>query len=128
MKRILFMLLAVAVVAAAAHAAEGHDGHAAVQAAPTVTLEGEIVDITCYLRHESSGPKHIKCATFCADQAMPFGFLVAGTGRLYLLLPDGHADPTKDLRQHFGQKVQVTGVLTEGNDLTGLQIDTVKAL
>jgi hypothetical protein len=136
MKRLLRALPVVVltvVIGTAAYAAEGHDedaehaGHGEHDTG-AVTLEGEIIDITCYLQHEVRGAKHIKCATFCADQGMPFGFLVAETERLYLLLPDGHKDPVKGLRQYFGQQVQVTGILSEGKGLTGLQIETVTAL
>lgn len=129
MKRILFALAAAAVAAVVVHADAGHD-HADHDAVPegTVTLKGEIIDISCYVRHESRGPKHVKCATFCATKGMPFGFLEAETGRIYLLLPDGHADPTKGLREYFGQQVQATGILTEAVGLTGLQIATVTPL
>lgn len=136
MRRIRITLTALAAIAvatvAAGQAAEGHGASEHTEhvegAVAATTFTGEIIDITCYLRHESKGPKHVKCATFCATKSMPFGFLEAETGRVYLLLPDGHTNPTKDLQEHFGQQVQVTGILTEGNGLTGLQIETVKSL
>jgi hypothetical protein len=136
MRRIRITLTALAAIAVvtvvAGQAAEGHgtSGHAdhGEGSVATTTFTGEIIDITCYLRHESKGPKHVKCVIFCASKSMPFGFLEAETGRVYLLLPDGHTEPTKDLQQHFGQQVEVTGILTEGNGLKGLQIETVKSL
>ena len=136
MRRISFTLAVLTAIAVATvvvgQASEGHGAsksadHAEGTVAAT-TFTGEIIDITCYLRHESKGPKHVKCATFCATKGMPFGFLEAETSRVYLLLPTGHTDPTKELQQHFGQQVQVSGILTEGNGLTGLQIETVKSL
>jgi hypothetical protein len=39
------------------------------------TVTGEVIDITCYVRHDSKGPKHTKCATVCADLGMPLGLL-----------------------------------------------------
>ena len=136
MRRIRITLTALAAIAVvtvvAGQAAEGHgtSGHAdhGEGSVATTTFTGEIIDITCYLRHESKGPKHVKCVIFCASKSMPFGFLEAETGRVYLLLPDGHTEPTKDLQQHFGQQVEVTGILTEGNGLKDLQIETVKSL
>jgi len=136
MRRIRITLTALAAIAVvtvvAGQAAEGHgtSGYAdhGEGSVATTTFTGEIIDITCYLRHESKGPKHVKCVIFCASKSMPFGFLEAETGRVYLLLPDGHTEPTKDLQQHFGQQVEVTGILTEGNGLKGLQIETVKSL
>lgn len=136
MRRIRITLTALAAIAVvtvvAGQAAEGHgtSGHAdhGEGSVATTTFTGEIIDITCYLRHESKGPKHVKCVIFCASKSMPFGFLEAETGRVYLLLPDGHTEPMKDLQQHFGQQVEVTGILTEGNGLKGLQIETVKSL
>ena len=136
MRRIRITLTALAAIAVvtvvAGQAAEGHgtSGYAdhGEGSVATTTFTGEIIDITCYLRHESKGLKHVKCATFCATKGMPFGFLEAESSRVYLLLPAGHTDPTKELQQHFGQQVQVSGILTEGNGLTGLQIETVKSL
>ncbi|MBT3343440.1 MAG: hypothetical protein HN712_19605 [Gemmatimonadetes bacterium] len=93
-----------------------------------VTMEGEIVDITCYLRHAASGEQHVKCALFCADQGMPFGFLEKESKTIYLLLPGEHESPLKGLREHIGSPVKITGDLTHGRGLTGLQIEEVETL
>ncbi len=93
-----------------------------------VTMEGEIIDISCYLRHAASGQQHVKCALFCAEKGMPFGFLEKESETVYLLLPDGHQSPLEGLMEHIGLKVKVTGSLTHGRGLTGLQIDDVETL
>ncbi|MBT4613378.1 MAG: hypothetical protein HOM68_18650 [Gemmatimonadetes bacterium] len=93
-----------------------------------VTMEGEIIDISCYLRHAATGQQHVKCALFCAEQGMPFGFLEKESKTVYLLLPDGHESPLEGFKEHIGLQVKVTGSLTHGRGLTGLQIDDVETL
>ena len=56
-------------------------------------LDGEVIDITCYLRHDGFGPGHTQCALECAEMGMPVGLLQKGTGKIYLIVPTDHADP-----------------------------------
>jgi hypothetical protein len=93
-----------------------------------VTMEGEIICISCHLRHAGTGEQHVKCALFCADKGMPFGFLEKESKMVYLLLPLGHQSPLEGLQEHIGLKVTVTGSLTHGRGLTGLQIQSVENL
>ena len=99
-----------------------------------VTMEGEIICISCHLRHAGTGEQHVKCALFCADKGMPFGFLEKESKMVYLLLPldfaqkNGHQSPLEGLQEHIGLKVTVMGSLTHGRGLTGLQIERVENL
>ena len=90
------------------------------------TIEGEIIDVTCYIRHDSKGPKHIKCAESCALLGMPFGVLEDKTNKIYLLLPAGHDNPIKPYKAHLGKKVKVTGLIYTMGGLTGLEIDSIE--
>lgn len=67
----LTMLLATSGVAVA-H--EGHD-----HAAKSGELTGEVVDITCYMDHDSKGEKHAACAQKCIAKGLPVGLLVGNT-------------------------------------------------
>ena len=65
---------------------------AAEEEIDTRTVTGEIIDITCYFRHDSRGEKHVKCATYCVNLGMPLGLLEDETSKVYLIIPPGHED------------------------------------
>jgi hypothetical protein len=92
------------------------------------TVEGEIIDITCYIRHDSKGPKHIKCAESCALLGMPFGVLEDKTNKIYLLLPAGHDNPIEPFKAHLGKKVKVKGLFFTTGGMTGLEIETIEEI
>jgi hypothetical protein len=92
------------------------------------TLEGEIIDITCYIRHDSKGPDHLKCAEYCATLGMPFGFLEDKTHKIYLILPDGHENPVKPYKKHLGKKVKVKALLYTMGGMTGFEIVSIEEL
>ncbi len=99
-----------------------HDGehHGAA-----VTLKGEIVDLGCFLGHQSKGPGHAKCALQCAQKGMPIG-LLAADGTLYLLTMD-HADakPFEAAKAKAGQNVTITGEVHEGSGMKSLEVKQV---
>ena len=120
MKRFRFAaILALALPVAAAGSPSGATEETAVD---TASMQGEIVDIACYFRHDSSGPEHTKCAVYCANLGMPMAFLEEETGELFVVLPSGHADPKEVVLPHLGQAVSVEGILWSSGGLTGIEI------
>jgi hypothetical protein len=91
-------------------------------------IEGEIVDITCYIRHDSRGPEHLKCALFCAEMGMPLGLLEDGTEAIYLILPSGHADPRETVLPFVSKKVRVSGIPWISGGLTAIEIEAIEEL
>ena len=132
MKRFRFAaILAIALPAAATGSqCSVHEDKASTQkaeaaeaaVADTASMQGEIVDIACYFRHDSSGPEHTKCAVYCANLGMPMAFLEERTGNLFVVLPSGHADPKEVVLPHLGQAVSVEGILWSSGGLTGIEI------
>ncbi len=132
MKRFRFAaVLAIAMPAAAAgsqcsvhedKASVPKAGAAEAAVADTASMQGEIVDIACYFRHDSKGEEHTSCAVYCANLGMPMAFLEEGTGNLFVVLPSGHADPKEAVLPHLGKKVDVEGVLMASGGLTGIEI------
>ncbi len=112
-------ILALALPVAAAGSPSGATEETAVD---TASMQGEIVDIACYFRHDSSGPEHTKCAVYCANLGMPLAFLEEETGNLFVVLPSGHADPKEVVLPHLGQAVSVEGILWSSGGLTGIEI------
>ncbi len=121
---------------ATAQGEEKHRSHSAASSTSlppnpeidTLTVEGEIIDITCHIRHDSGGPKHMKCALFCAEMGMPLGLLEDGTDEIYLILPSGHADPRKAVLPFISQKVRVTGIQWNSGGLATIEIQAIEEL
>jgi hypothetical protein len=120
---------------ATVHGEEQHRSHSSASSTslpqePEVelTIDGEIIDITCYIRHDSRGPKHLKCALFCAEMGMPLGLLEDGTDEIYLILPSGHADPRKAVLPFVSKKVRVTGIPLNSGGLATIEIQAIEEL
>jgi hypothetical protein len=122
------------VVAATAQSHAGHDHHATSAEAEQTDAEasdddvsvkmvtGEVIDITCYVRHDSKGPEHIKCALNCAELGMPLGILEDDTDVIYLIIPAGHGAPKEGVDGFIGQHVTAKLMLFRSGGLTSAEV------
>ena len=84
----------------------------------TVTVTGEIIDLSCYLQLGKHGEKHKACGSKCIAAGEPIG-LVTKEGGVYMLIAEEH-DPRRDGQtsfrkaagDHFAQVMDVTGTET----------------
>ena len=92
-----------------------------------VTIKGEVIDMGCYLGHNSKGASHIKCAQMCAKMGMPIG-LLAGDGTLYLLTM-AHDDPApfNAAKAKVGTTITITGDEHDGSGMKALEVKKVAA-
>jgi hypothetical protein len=74
-----------------------------------VTVQGEVVDLACYMSKGSKGPQHKACARMCAKKGVPIGVLT-DAGDVYLLV-DNHDDPEpyETLKKIAGDRAEVKG-------------------
>ncbi len=95
------------------------------EAAVDVTLKGEVLDMACYLGHESKGPEHEKCALKCAKMGQPIGLLTED-GKVYLLVAD-HADQTafEQAKTFAGKQVTITGSVAGRAGMEALTVHKV---
>ena len=117
----LALILVVGTIATAVTAAE--------KAAPAgVTVNGEIVDLACYLARGGKGPEHAACAVKCAEMGQPLG-LAASDGKVYLLMAD-HADSSAftKAKSLAGTKVEIKGQVASRDGMSGLTVLAVKSL
>ena len=94
-----------------------------------VTLEGEILDLACYLGHDGAqGPDHAGCAKMCVKGGQPMG-LLASDGNLYLLYA-GHDDASayEKTKEFAGEKVEVQGKPGSKDGMKGIEVQSVKSL
>ncbi len=106
-------------------AAGAADDHAAKGAA--VTLEGEVLDLHCFMLHPESGqgPDHAACAKTCMNKGLPIGFL-AKDGTVYLLLGGGHDSVKSKVVKDAGYPVTLKGTLVEHHGVKAIQVGEVK--
>lgn len=93
--------------------------------AKTAQIVGQVVDIACFVGHDSSGEKHAKCAEACARAGNPLA--IFDGKQLYLPVSMNHKNPNEKLMAFIEKKVKVTGTLKEKAGLKGIAIDKVEA-
>ena len=93
------------------------------------TVEGEVIDISCFVQLGKRGEKHIPCGTKCLQHGQPVG-IVDDKGNVYTLFVEQH-DPRRDGKADLNaafipllaKRVKVTGMLSEEKNVKGLYID-----
>jgi len=106
-----------------ATSAWAHEGHHAKKPADG-KLTGEVVDITCYLDHESKGEKHASCAQKCIEKGLPVG--IVADGKLYAVIVSSHEPPNAKLAPFAGKLVTITGKVLERDGLRAIDMEDVK--
>jgi hypothetical protein len=116
---LLAVLLLIPFTAFAADSAAKHEEK---------TLQGEVLDLGCYLAHDGKGPDHAMCAKMCVKNGQPMG-LLASDGTVYILTAD-HEDAKafNQTKEFAGQKVEIHGTVGINGSLKGLTVLSVKAL
>jgi len=93
-----------------------------------VTVQGEILDMACYVAHGATGAEHAKCAKTCVKGGQPMGIL-AKDGTVYLLYAS-HEDGTAfgETKEFAGAQVELTGLMATKAGIKGIEVHSVKAL
>ena len=93
-----------------------------------VTLQGEVLDMACYVGHDAKGDDHAGCAKMCVKGGQPMGLLTAD-GTVYLLYA-GHDDSSAyDKTKDFaGTKVEINGKAATNAGFKGIEVQSVKEL
>jgi type 1 fimbria pilin len=91
-------------------------------------VQGEVLDLSCYIGHGGQGEGHAGCAAKCLKGGQPMGLL--GTdGTVYMLFADhGDASAFEKTKEFAGKKVEVTGDVAVKGELKGITVHGVKAL
>ena len=98
-------------------------------AAKEMTLQGEVVDVSCYLAHgeKGMGSDHMSCAEACAKAGGPLGILTKEKKLYVSVLPDDHsAGPNAKLMDHVGHQVKATGIVRSQGGVNGIMITSVE--
>ncbi len=88
------------------------------------TIQGELVDLACYLEHGGKGEKHKACATSCAQSGLPIG-LLDKHGKLTLVVGD-HKPMNSELADKMGTTVKLTGTVSSRNGMKMIEVSSVQ--
>lgn len=93
-----------------------------------LTIEGEVLDISCYLQVGKHGEKHRDCGQKCLRNGQPIGLLTKN-GDVYLLMEEEHdfrRDSMTNLREacieHMARIMECTGTYSEVGGMKALYV------
>lgn len=111
-----------------AHGGEKHDEMNHEQSGVEKTITGQMIDMTCYFKHNAKGPDHKQCARECAQKGLPMAIL-SNDGKIYQIMGAGH-DELKTVNAAFldytEEKVVAVGQVYEKNGTNVLVISKIK--
>ena len=103
-------------------------GPLAASAQEDVTVQGEIIDMACYMAKGSKGPSHKACAVMCAKKGVPIGVLTDG-GEVYLLLDDhNNTDPYDAAKKLAGERAEISGKKFNKQGVASIVVSGAKGL
>lgn len=104
-----------------------HGKHEPSGASAGKMITGQVVDVACFVGHNSSGPKHAKCAETCARAGNPLAIYDEKAKMIYLPVSSDHSNPNTKLMPFIEKRVKVTGKVLEKAGLKGIAIEKVEA-
>lgn len=107
----------------------GHGGSTPAAAIKSTEIRGQLIDLTCYLKHDSKGESHKTCAQECAAKGLPVGILT-DDGKIYQVMGKGHEDlktVNQPLVKYMETKVIAVGEVFEKQGQRVIAIEKIKA-
>jgi len=90
-----------------------------------ITVRGEVLDMTCYIAYNLSGPEHATCAKECIKRGLPAG-IKAEDGKIYLLTGNPGDSVSAELADYAAQIVTIRGKESWRNGFAQLQIEEIR--
>lgn len=91
----------------------------------TQTLEGELVDLSCYLDHGARGEHHKACGTTCALRGLPIG-LLDRDNKITLVVGVHDKPMNAELANKMGTTVRLTGKVVSRNGMQMIEVSSVQ--
>ena len=101
--------------------------HSSVAGAQEIVVTGEVLDMTCYIANNLSGPEHAKCAKVCIRNGEPAG-IKAQNGKVYLLTGEPGQSINAKLAEYAAQVVTIKGRQTMRDGFAQLQVEEIRKL
>jgi len=98
-----------------------------VLGAQEILVTGEVLDMTCYIASNLSGPEHAKCAKVCIRNGEPAG-IKTRDGKVYLLTGNPGDSINAKLADYAAQIVTIKGKQTVRDGFAQLQVEEIRKL
>jgi len=101
--------------------------HSAVAGAQEILVTGEVLDMTCYIAYNLSGPDHAECARVCIRSGEPAG-IKTQDGKVYLLTGEPGQSINAKLADYAAKTVTIKGRQTVRDGFAQLQVEEIRKL
>jgi len=101
--------------------------HPPVAEAQEILVTGEVLDLTCYIAYNLSGPDHAKCARDCIRSGLPAG-IKAQDGKVYLLTGEAGHSINAEVADYAAKTVTIKGRQTVRAGFAQLQVKEIRKL
>src|SRR5436190_6226254 len=98
-----------------------------VVGAQEIVVTGEVLDMTCYIASNLSGPDHAECAKVCIRNGEPAG-IKTQDGKVYLLTGEPGQSINAKLAEYAAQVVTIKGRQTVRDGFAQLQVEEIRKL
>lgn len=98
-----------------------------VVGAQEILVTGEVLDMTCYIASNLSGPDHAECARICIRSGEPAG-IKARDGKIYLLTGEPGHSVNAELADYAAKTVTIKGRQTVRDGFAQLQVEEIRKL
>jgi hypothetical protein len=98
-----------------------------VAGAQEILVTGEVLDMTCYIAYNLSGPDHAECARVCIRSGSPVG-IKAQDGKVYLLTGEPGHSVNAELADYAAKVVTIKGRQTVRDGFAQLQVEEIRKL
>ena len=90
-----------------------------------VLVKGEVLDMTCYIAYNLSGPEHASCARDCIRSGLPVG-IKAEDGKVYLLTGKAGKPVNAELADYAAKVVTIRGKESIRDGFAQLQVEEIR--
>jgi hypothetical protein len=98
-----------------------------VAGAQEILVTGEVLDMTCYIAYNFSGPDHAECARVCIRNGAPVG-IKTQDGRVYLLSGEPGQSVNAELADYAAKVVTIKGRQSVRDGFTQLKVEEIRRL
>lgn len=97
------------------------------KSAKATTVQGEVIDMACYMSKGLHGSGHADCARACIKGGLPVGILDK-TGHVYLCMTAKHESANSLLLPYTAEEVKATGTVYQKGGMDMLAVEKVEPL
>ena len=90
-----------------------------------ILVKGEVLDMTCYIAYNLSGPQHASCARDCIRSGLPVG-IKGEDGKVYLLTGKAGKPVNAELADYAAKVVTIRGKESVRDGFAQLQVNEIR--